>query len=123
MKQTSQEQVERTLAYLASTITNCSNAKAKTKEGTPQYSLLTSRIKALVIAKSVLEKAKEASHYSLEELEKALPPLLSILQKTTKAQSKYAKEDRAYKRLETILRAVRLAKEQIEEEIRKRKQG
>lgn len=115
-----EEKLNRTIHYLASTITNCKKAKLKFKEGTPQHSLLLHRIKALQIAKAILEKAKQASDYSLEELEQALPPLLSILQKTTRAQSKYNKEDRAYKRFETIIGAVQLAKHHVEEEIKRR---
>ncbi|HKM04882.1 MAG TPA: hypothetical protein VJZ04_09925 [Lachnospiraceae bacterium] len=62
--------------------------KLKFSEGTSQHSLLKNRIKALYISKALLAGDK-TTNYTSKELRDALPPIISIINKTTKAQSKY----------------------------------
>lgn len=113
-------ELQTSLELLSSTIKRCKDAQKKCKEGTSQHSLLKHRIKALEISKALLEKAKQASNYTLEELHKALPPMESILSKVTKAQSKYPKDHPQYKRYEPMIRATTLAIDHIKEEIKRR---
>lgn len=89
-------------------------------EGTSQYSLLNNRIKALYISKALLEKDGSVSKYTLVELEKALPPVISIISKTEKAQIKYEAGTAQYKRFTPIIKAMYISKDYIKNEILKR---
>lgn len=88
MNQFNQAEREKTLAFLSSTIIKCQAIQPKFAVGSSQYSLLKNRISALCIAKTLLS-GEDASGYSEADLRKALPPIASILHKTSKAQSKY----------------------------------
>ena len=86
----SKEELEKAISLLSSTIIYCEKTQLKFSEGTSQHSLLKNRIKALYISKDLLSGDKTTNHTS-KDLREALPPIVSIINKTTKAQSKYEK--------------------------------
>ena len=88
----------------------------KFSEGTSQHSLLKNRIKALYISKSLLMDDKTIN-FSSKELKEALPPVVSIINKTTKAQNKYEKGTSQFNRFEPLIQAMLISKTFIERKI------
>lgn len=84
----SKEELEKAISLLSSTIINCEKMQLKFSEGTSQHSLLKNRIKELYISKALLSGGRTIN-YTSKDLGEALPPIVSIINKTTKAQSKY----------------------------------
>ncbi|MEL7609382.1 MAG: hypothetical protein AAGU74_07730 [Bacillota bacterium] len=109
-------ELEKAVSFLSSTITNCEKMQLKFSEGTSQHSLLKNRIKALYISKALLTGDKTVN-YSSKELREALPPVVSIINKTVKAQSKYEKGTSQFNRFEPIIQAMFLSKAFIESRI------
>ncbi len=87
MMEFSKAELEKAISFISSTIINCEKMQLKFSEGTSQHSLLRNRIKALYISKSLLSGDKTINYIS-KELREALPPIVSIINKTTKAQNK-----------------------------------
>ncbi len=112
----SKEQVEKAIAYLSSTIVDCEKMQIKFKEGTSHHSLLKNRIKSLSIAKSLLLEGASKSYTSKDLLE-ALPPIQSIIHKTTKAQSKYEMGSTQFKRFQHIIDSMMISQSSIESQI------
>lgn len=110
------EELEKAISLLSSTITKCEKMQLKFSEGTSQYSLLKNRIKALYISKALLMGDKTINYIS-KELREALPPVVSIINKTTKAQSKYEKGTSQFNRFEPIIQAMSISKVFIERKI------
>ncbi|HEX3038055.1 MAG TPA: hypothetical protein VHO94_03575 [Oscillospiraceae bacterium] len=110
------EELEKAISLLYSTILKCEKAQLKFSEGTSQHSLLKNRIKALYISKALL-MGDTTINYTSKELREALPPVVSIINKTTKAQSKYEKGTSQFNRLEPIIQAMLISKAFIEREI------
>lgn len=110
------EELGKAISLLTSTIAKCEKMKLKFSEGTSQHSLLKNRIKALYISKSLLMGDKTINYIS-KELKEALPPVVSIINKTTKAQSKYEKETSQFNRFEPIIQAMLISKAFIESKI------
>ncbi len=54
-----QEELEEALRAIDSTISKCEKVQPKLKQGTPQYTLLIRRIKALNIASVLIKQALE----------------------------------------------------------------
>jgi hypothetical protein len=104
---------EQAVALLSSTIEKCENMHRKFAEGTTQHSLLKNRIKALRIAKALLT-GDPAAHYTTAELKEALPPVMSIIHKTTKAQRKHEQGSPKYKQYEPLIRTMEISKAVIE---------
>lgn len=115
MERYSKQELDTTLNFISSTISKCEKMQLKFAEGTSQHSLLKNRIKALYISKALIENHR--GMYSQQELEKALPPVLSIINKTKKAQSKYEEGSVQYRRMAPIIRAMYISKAFIENEI------
>lgn len=109
-------ELEKCISLLSLTITKCEKMQLKFSEGTSQHSLLKNRIKALYISKALLTDDKTIN-YTDEELREALTPVVSIINKTTKAQSKYNKGTSQFKRFEPIIRAMLISKAFIESQI------
>ena len=120
MKIYTQEKLQGAIKTVSSTINNCEKMQHKFKEGTSQHSLLNNRIKALKISKYLLESDRNIDMYSNDELEKALPPVISIINKTEKARSKYREDSNQYKRLTPLIEAMYISKELIEKEIKEK---
>ena len=121
MENYSQAELDSALQLISSTISKCEKMQVKFAVGTSQYSLLKNRIKALYISKALIENEGIAP-YTQEELEKALPPVVSIINKTEKAQMKYSVGTAQYKRFEPIIRAMYISKAYIMNEIANRVQ-
>lgn len=120
MENYSQREIDATLQLISSTISKCEKMQLKFAEGTSQYSLLKNRIKALYISKALIEKDSNIKMYTQPDLESALPPVLSIINKTKKAQMKYGERTVQYRRFNPIIRAMYISKALIENEILKR---
>lgn len=119
MEYYSQKELDYALQLISSTICKCEKMKLKFEEGTSQHSLLKNRIKALYVSKDLIGNDCDMGQYSKLDLEKALPPVVSIINKTEKARSKYIEETDQYKRFTPIIRAMYIAKDFIENEISK----
>ncbi len=120
MESYSEKEREDAVRLISSTISKCEKMQLKFAEGTSQYSLLRNRIKALYISKDLIERNSDIGMCTLIDLEKALPPVLSIISKMMKAQSKYEEGTAQYKRLAPIINAMNISKDFIEDEILKR---
>ena len=120
MEHYSQEELNAAVKLISSTISKCEKMQLKFAEGTSQHSLLKNRIKALYISKTLIENAGSLEMYSKQDLENALPPVLSIISKTEKAQTKYDRGTAQYKRFEPIIRAMYISNVYIESELLKR---
>jgi hypothetical protein len=83
MMEFNKEELEKAISLLSSNITKCEKMQFKFLEGTSQHSLLKNRIKALYISKALLMGDKTIN-YTSKELREALPPVVSIINKTTK---------------------------------------
>lgn len=114
MENYSQNELDAALQLLSSTIRKCENSQLKFAEGSSQYSLLRNRIKALTISKALIESDCTLGLYAPEDLENALPPVLSIIKKTEKAQMKYGVGTMQYKRFAPIIQAMYISKAFIE---------
>mgnify|MGYP000949813241 CR=1 FL=1 len=112
----SKEELEKAISLLSSTITNCEKMQLKFSEGTSQHSLLKNRIKALYISKALLLGDK-TTNYTSKDLKDALPPIVSIINKTTKAQSKYEKGSSQFNRFQHIIQTMVISKAFIESQI------
>lgn len=110
------EELEKAISLLSSTIGKCEKIQPKFPVGTSQHSLLKNRIKALYISKTLLMGDK-TTNYTNIELGEALPPVISIINKTTKAQSKYEKGTSQFNRFEPIIEAMLIAKAFIASQI------
>lgn len=121
LKTYSQGELQNALKIITSTILNCEKIHPKFPEGTSQHSLLINRIKSLQISKSLIENDSSIQTYTKDELEKTLPPVISIIHKTEKAQSKYDEGSIQFKRLSPLIKAMYIAKTFISNEISKRK--
>jgi hypothetical protein len=110
------EELEKAISLLSSTIAKCEKMQLKFSKGTSQHSLLKNRIKALTISKALLMDDK-AINYTSKELREALPPVVSIINKTTKVQSKYEKGTSQFNRFEPIIQAMLISKAFIESQI------
>ena len=120
MENYSQTELDAALQLIFSTISKCEKMQLKFAEGTSQYSLLKNRIKALYISKDLLENNSNIGMYTQLDLEKALPPVLSIINKTVKAQMKYDDGTVQYRRFIPIINAMYISEAYIENELSKR---
>lgn len=120
MEKYSQNELDETVRFISSTISKCEKMQLKFVEGTSQHSLLKNRIKALYISKALIKNDINISMYTKEDLEKALPPVVSIINKTEKAQIKYEEGSAQFRRFAPIIRAMYISKDFIENELEKR---
>jgi len=120
VKQYDNEDQYEVLKVIQSTIENCEKAQLKFVEGSPQYSLLTNRIKALEISKSLMEEHNEAVRYSDEEITRALPPLNSVISKCSKAQQKFSVGTAPYTRFKKLIHAMEVSIGVLEDELNRR---
>jgi hypothetical protein len=114
MENYSQKELDSALQLITSTINKCEKMQLKFAEGTSQYSLLKNRIKALYISKYLIENDSNIGMYTQLDLEKSLPPVLSIIKKTEKAQMKYCEGTVQYRRFNPIINAMYISKFFIE---------
>ncbi|TYC84478.1 hypothetical protein FXB42_11970 [Acetobacterium wieringae] len=116
------EELSEALREVSKTISNCEKMQKKFAEGTAQYSLLRNRIKAMVISKLLIESelsqknqmTEELGQVTKEELIEALRPVVSVISKCQKAQEKFAEGNAHYRRLENLIKAMKISKALIE---------
>lgn len=118
MAEYAKEEVETALAMVDSLISQCEKSKAKFAKGTSQHTLLQNRIKALSIAKALMED--ETVKYTTEELENALPPITSMIHKCEAAQKKFRECSSPHNRLKNMIQTMVTARALILDEIDKR---
>ena len=131
------EALEEALFVIASIVERCENAQTKFREGTSQHTLLKNRIRALYLSKELVEAellrmggrlsaacCEEAgkcetpdSCVIMEELKSAVPPIVSIISKCEKAQSKYEKGTAQFRRYEKIILAMKVSKTLLEDRL------
>lgn len=116
MTEFNKDELEKTISLLSYTLTKCEKMQLKFSEGTSQHSLLKNRIKALYISKELLTGDKTTT-YTNKELSEALPPVVSIINKTTKAQGKYEEGSPQFNRFEPLIQAMYISKVFIENQI------
>lgn len=108
------------LRVVGSLIANCEKAQLKFAKGTSQHSLLRNRLKALRISEGLITNATIASKFTKKELADALRPIISIISKCEKVQTKRAASGSQHARLENIIQAMHLAENLIADELGKR---
>ncbi|WP_200967029.1 hypothetical protein [Insulibacter thermoxylanivorax] len=111
-----QEELARAVTILTNTIHNCEKMQRKFAEGTSQHTLLKNRIIALNISKALLTNDRTMT-FTVEELREALPPVVSIIHKTARAQNKYEEGSSQFKRFEPLIQAMLISKAFIERRI------
>ncbi len=85
-------------------------------EGSSQHTLMVHRARALMIAETCIVSPDDRS-YSLEDLQSALPPLESIVSKSSKAQEKFKIWHGHYGRLQDMIEALQYAQSCMSREI------
>jgi len=115
---TEQEQAD-ALKVVTSVIARCERVQPKFVPGTSQYTLLKNRIQAMKIAETLLA-GRGTELYSTQDLSAALEPLASIIRKCEKARSKYEPDSGQYGRFQGIIRAMKLSRTLIEDELLRR---
>ncbi|WP_373264701.1 hypothetical protein [Hungatella hathewayi] len=139
----SKEELTETLFVIASIVGRCENAQTKFREGTSQHTLLKNRIRALYLSKELVETellrmGERLSAVScevtgkcealdnceilgegslMEELKSTVPPIVSIISKCEKAQSKYEKGTAQFRRYEKIIHAMKVSKTLLEDRL------
>ena len=117
MEKFNKEELIETLDTIHSIIVRCEKSKLKCKEGTSQHTLLKNRLKAMYISNSLLMKEDVLDKYTQEELQEALPPVLSIIHKCEKAQAKHEDGSSHYNRFQKMIDAMQISKRLIINEI------
>jgi len=100
-----QNYLEEAKLVISTIIANCEKMLPKFAKGSPQYSLLTNRLKALHISRIVLSQEGVPDN-QLPDLDDVLKPLISILNKCRKAQTKHDQTSKSYARLDKIANAM-----------------
>lgn len=119
MKIKASEELIEAERIISSTIKNCEKMQPKFTIGSSQHTLLENRIKALYISKALVRQ-EDLSVYTIEELRQALPPILSIIHKCEKGQSKFEKGTPYYQRFVPLINAMSLSLTLLKEEMDKR---
>lgn len=114
------EELEEALQVISSIISQCEKTQLKFSESTSQRTLLTNRIKAMYISKSLIVDESAMDIYSKEELIEALPPVSSLNSKCEKAQIKFVEGTSHHTRLNNIIKAMGISKSLITNKINKR---
>lgn len=119
MESNTSEELMEAEKVISATIKNCKKMQPKFTKGSSQHTLLENRIKALYISKALIRQA-DLSVYTIEELHQALPPILSIIHKCEKGQSKFEKGTPYYQRFIPLINAMSQSLILLKEEIDKR---
>ncbi len=114
-----EEERKDALRVVTSTIGRCEKAQQKFAENTAPHTLLTNRIKALYISKSLLAQ-EDAAGYAKEDLTDALAPIASIISKCEKARQKFKAGTAHHARFEKLIKAMKISASLITDEIRKK---
>jgi len=114
------KELEEALQVISSIISQCEKTQLKFSEGTSQHTLLTNRIKAMYISKSLIVDESAMNIYSKEELIEALIPVSSLNSKCEKARIKFVEGTSHRTRLNNITKAMGISKSLITNKINKR---
>lgn len=120
MNKYTNEEIKEALQIVSSTIKNCEKMYQKFEEGTSQHTLLKNRIKSMYISKSLITGENILDKYTKEELEKAMPPVISVINKCEKAYLKSVEGTSTHTRLKKIIKAMYISKSLLKNEINKR---
>ncbi len=120
MEKYTREELNESLQIIISNIRNCEKIQPKFAESSSQHSLLRNRLKALYISKALIDNENVLTKYSTEELTDALRPILSIISKCEKGQSKFAEGSSHHTRFKKQINAMNISKEFITKEINHR---
>lgn len=116
-----ENQLKQALQIVEKIIIKCEAMHPKFKVGTSQFTLLTNRLHALQISRLLLERKIKNDGTSIlrefEDLKASLPPIISIINKCSKAQSKYEPNSKQYNRYVPLLDTMKICKELIEKEM------
>lgn len=96
------------MKVVVSTIEKCERMQNQFALGTSQYTLLKNRIHALQVGKAILNQENINAQYHVDELQKAMAPLVSIQHKCKKAQAKYEKGTYQFQRYVALLDTMEL---------------
>ncbi len=113
------EELTKALKVVSSNLSKCEKMQIKFKKGTSQHTLLKNRIKALEISKSLIENGDSINKYSKEDLLEATRPILSIISKCEKAQSKFDAGTANYNRFNDLIKTMYISKSLITDGISK----
>ncbi len=119
MNRYTKEDLEEALLIISSIISRCEKAQPKFAEGTSHHTLLTNRINAMYVSKSLITDGNGRDKYTKDELVEALRPIYSVISKCEKAKLKFAEGASHYTRFKKMLNAMYIAKSLIIDEISK----
>jgi hypothetical protein len=92
MDKFTKEDLEKALPVIASMISRSEKVHNKFKEGTPQFSLIKNRLKALYLSSSLILKELKVEvvmdDITYEDLKESLPPITSTIGKCEKIMEK-----------------------------------
>jgi hypothetical protein len=119
MEEYKKEDMEEALSALVSMINRSEKVQPKLKEGSAQATLTKNRLKALYISSSLITRqlSGKAETFSKEELEKALPPIVSTIHKCEKVMEKLKEDSPQSTITKKMLKALRMSFSFISEEL------
>ncbi len=109
------------LRSIAKMIERSEKAQEKFAPGTSQHTLGKNRIKALYIASALIGDVTK--DFTEDELEKAVAPIASLINKSEKAQSKLKQSTWQYKMLEENLNALHIASPLLSKALKDKHEG
>ena len=117
-----QESWQITYHQIQTIITRCEKAQLKFKEGTSQYSLLRNRIKALEISNALVMKQMEPNRSEVlscshKEIQEALKPIISIINKCQQGQVKFQQDSPHYRRFQSLIDTMNIALSLLQKEL------
>jgi hypothetical protein len=78
MNRYTKEDLEEALRIISSIIIRCEKAQPKLAEGTSHHTLMTNRINAMYVSKSLITDGNGRDKYTKDELVEALRPIYSV---------------------------------------------
>ncbi|MDF2543012.1 MAG: hypothetical protein K0S47_2730 [Herbinix sp.] len=118
------EDFEKALKTMASMISRSEKVQTKLKEGSPQASLTRNRLKALYLSSSLILKELNGNvtmdNFSKEDLEKALPPIISTMNKCIKVREKLKEGNPQLSLTMNMITSLEIASSLIKKELNKR---
>lgn len=111
-----EKSLQNALHEVESVVRRCEKMKGKFPPGSSQDSLLKNRLHAMYVAKTMLDIHLQGEHacpFTRGELERALPPVDSIIRKCTVAQKKWEQGTRYYQQFQKTIDTMQIVKELI----------
>lgn len=115
------DELQEALRPIASLISKSEKAQQKLAPGTWQHTMLRDNITALHIASALMRtETDNMDSVTRDDLQNALSAVASMISKSEKAQAKFSPGTSQYTLQQNRLRALRIAKAQIQAELDKR---